>query len=199
MNQETRNYEAEVLKKCIEDNERRILDSGKRRQFESGAVRDIQEGKGRCDLLPLIKVGDLLANLENLRSIGSEVIEPSVCAEILDNIHKYMETVDSEYIHRAIIQFGERVWPDIYTVILEVSKHYEEGAQKYEERNWEKGIPAHCYVDSGIRHLLKYCRGDIDEPHDRAFVWNMLCLVWTVDNKPEMNDLPRYGDERKGE
>ena len=30
-----------------------ILDSGNRRQFETGAVRDIQEGKGRCDLLPL--------------------------------------------------------------------------------------------------------------------------------------------------
>ena len=29
-----------------------ITDSGERRQFESGAVRDVAEGKGRCDLLP---------------------------------------------------------------------------------------------------------------------------------------------------
>ena len=29
-----------------------IKDSGNRREFETGAVRDIQEGKGRCDLLP---------------------------------------------------------------------------------------------------------------------------------------------------
>lgn len=34
-----------------------IKDSGKRRKFETGAVRDIQEGKGRCDLLPLDVVG----------------------------------------------------------------------------------------------------------------------------------------------
>ena len=34
-----------------------IKDSGNRREFESGAVRDIQEGKGRCDLLPLDAVG----------------------------------------------------------------------------------------------------------------------------------------------
>ena len=27
-----------------------ILDSGMRREFESGAVRDTAEGKGRCDL-----------------------------------------------------------------------------------------------------------------------------------------------------
>ena len=30
-----------------------IKDSGNRRAFESGAVRDMAEGKGRCDLLPL--------------------------------------------------------------------------------------------------------------------------------------------------
>ena len=36
-----------------------IKDSGNRREFETGAVRDIQEGKGRCDLLPL----DVVANL----------------------------------------------------------------------------------------------------------------------------------------
>lgn len=30
-----------------------IKDSGERREFETGAVRDIAEGKGRCDLMPL--------------------------------------------------------------------------------------------------------------------------------------------------
>ena len=29
-----------------------ILDSGERREFETGAVRDMQEGKGRFDLIP---------------------------------------------------------------------------------------------------------------------------------------------------
>ena len=29
-----------------------IKDSGNRRKFSSGAVRDIAEGKGRCDLMP---------------------------------------------------------------------------------------------------------------------------------------------------
>lgn len=31
---------------------REILDSGERREFETGSVRDVVEGKGRCDLLP---------------------------------------------------------------------------------------------------------------------------------------------------
>jgi methylated-DNA-protein-cysteine methyltransferase-like protein len=37
-----------------------IKDSGTRREFETGAVRDIQEGKGRCDLLPLHEVADIM-------------------------------------------------------------------------------------------------------------------------------------------
>ena len=37
-----------------------MLDSGNRREFDTGAVRDIQEGKGRCDLLPLDIVGAIL-------------------------------------------------------------------------------------------------------------------------------------------
>ena len=30
-----------------------IKDSGNRREYETGAVRDNAEGKGRCDLMPL--------------------------------------------------------------------------------------------------------------------------------------------------
>ena len=38
-----------------------IKDSGERREFATGAVRDIQEGKGRCDLMPL----DVIARVLN--------------------------------------------------------------------------------------------------------------------------------------
>ena len=37
-----------------------ILDSGARRDFGTGAVRDVAEGKGRCDLMPLDVVGTLI-------------------------------------------------------------------------------------------------------------------------------------------
>jgi hypothetical protein len=67
------------------------------------------------------------------------------------------------------------------TMFLEVAKHFEEGAKKYGENNWQKGIPVHCYIDSAIRHYLKWLRGDNDEPHDRAFVWNLMCCIWEVD------------------
>jgi hypothetical protein len=42
-----------------------ILDSGNRRQFSTGAVRDIQEGKGRMDLLPWAGIMELSKHCEN--------------------------------------------------------------------------------------------------------------------------------------
>ena len=145
-----------------------IKDSGERRQFDTGAVRDIQEGKGRCDLMPLDVVGAFLNN-------------PTLCY-----ISKFQETGEVSYLRDALSSSG--VFHDPYTMFLEVAKHFEEGAKKYSEDNWRKGINAKNYVDSGTRHYLKYLRGDKDEPHDRAFVWNMMACWWTCEHKPELND-----------
>lgn len=146
-----------------------IKDSGSRRKFESGAVRDIQEGKGRCDLMPIQVVANLLDNLT-----GGDYI--------LRQISHFAKTNDTRYLYRALVGFSTIAYGEkLETMILEVSKHYEEGCRKYGENNWQKGIPINCYLDSAIRHYLKYRRGDKDEPHDRAFVWNIMCCVWEVD------------------
>lgn len=140
-----------------------IKDSGNRREFSTGAVRDIQEGKGRCDLLPL-DVIDVLC-------------EPAI---VIHHLSIFQDTGDVSSLYQALRAFCSlREW-DIPTMLLEVSKHFEEGAKKYSENNWKKGIPVHCYIDSAVRHYLKWSRGDTDEPHDRAFLWNLLCCVWTV-------------------
>lgn len=149
-----------------------IKDSGARREFETGAVRDIAEGKGRCDLLPLEVIGKMTADV------------------ILENIEKYIRTGAIMYLFDAIDEFAGIHFENIYTAFLEVSKQYEEGAKKYSERNWEKGIPVHCFIDSAVRHYLKVLRGDQDEPHSRAVIWNLLGAIWTHENHPELIDLP---------
>ena len=106
-----------------------IKDSGTRRQFDSGAVRDMQEGKGRCDLLP-------------------------ACA------------------------------------ILRIARHFEAGAKKYDDRNWEKGIPVGSFIDSAIRHLMKYLDGQVDEDHLCAAGWNILCAMWTEEKRPDLINIP---------
>lgn len=147
-----------------------IADSGNRRQFDTGAVRDIQEGKGRCDLLPLDIIAELYGYNSNLDA-----------AVIFENIAKFKETNDVKYLYKTLMVFFDGIaFDNVPTAILEVAKHFEEGAKKYGEYNWQKGIPTRCYIDSAVRHYLKWLRGDKDEPHDRAFVWNILCLMWTV-------------------
>lgn len=76
------------------------------------------------------------------------------------------------------------------TAIIELSKHCENGAIKYGERNVDKGIPQHSFIDSGLRHLFKYLRGDKDENHLVAALWNIAWAVEQEVNKPELNDLP---------
>ena len=105
-----------------------LKDSGNRREFDSGAVRDMQEGKGRCDLLP-------------------------ACA------------------------------------LLRLSKHYEAGARKYDDRNWEKGMPVSVMIDSGLRHIFKYLDGQTDEDHLVAAAWNILGAMWMEEKHPEFQDI----------
>ena len=158
-----------------------IKDSGNRTEFESGAVRDLQEGKGRCDLLPL----DVVAHLCQRKTTGMVPLY----------IDKFMEESNVHFLYLALDAFCDEIMWNTPTMILEVAKHFEEGAKKYGERNWQKGIPVRCYIDSGIRHYLKWLRGDRDEPHDRAFCWNMMCAIWTCKHMPELNEYTKGGDE----
>ena len=149
-----------------------ILDSGNRREFDTGAVRDIEEGKGRCDLMPL----DVASRMF--------VKETEELDFVLYHLGSFLEHGGDcvPPLYTALDWFIERAYSNnLYTALLEVSKHFEEGAKKYGENNWQKGIPVNCYIDSAVRHYLKWLRGDKDEPHDRAFVWNIMCCIWEVD------------------
>lgn len=114
-----------------------IKDSGQRQEFDTGARRDVQDGKGRFDLMP--------------------------------------------------------PW-----ALEMVSKLYEAGCRKYGDRNWEKGIPICRYLDSGMRHTLKFMRGDTDEDHLVAACWNLMCCLDTRERiklgilPPSLDDRPHY-------
>lgn len=159
----------------VPDDIPKILDSGARQEFGTGAVRDIQEGKGRCDLMPLDVVSALMDD------------------EILYDISEFQKHSNTDCLYRCLGVFSEHFKGE-ETMILEVAIHFEEGAKKYGENNWQKGIPVKRYIDSAVRHYLKFLRGDKDEPHDRAFCWNIMCAIWTCKHKPELND---YAEDTK--
>ena len=64
-----------------------------------------------------------------------------------------------------------------------IAKHFENGAGKYGERNWEKGQKIMRYLDSAERHIndLKAAMllGEQSEDHAAAVAWNMLCFMHT--------------------
>lgn len=155
-----------------------IKDSGNRTKFESGAVRDMADGKGRMDLMPIESICKLFC--------GND--------KVLNCFEDYNKTKDPIWFLNAVDAFIPHYYdnyPDTKLgtrgffppVLLDVSIHFEEGAKKYGENNWQKGIPLSSYIDSGMRHYFKHCSGMVDEHHNRAFVWNMLCGYWTAINK----------------
>jgi len=74
--------------------------------------------------------------------------------------------------------------------LLRLAKYYEMGCSTHGERNWEKGIPMHSFLDSAIRHLVKYMDGWTDEDHLCAAAWNIMSAMWTEEKRPDMQDIP---------
>ena len=76
---------------------RKILDSGNRRQFASGAVRDIQEGKGRMDLLPWGAIMEVSKHCENgAKKYGEHNVDKgipthSLCDSAARHLAKYLD------------------------------------------------------------------------------------------------------------
>lgn len=81
-----------------------------------------------------------------------------------------------------------------------VAQHFERGADKYGERNWELGQPLSVYLDSGGRHWSQVLAGDDDEDHAAAWVWNALAFIETRERirrgelPEELDDIPKKGD-----
>ena len=171
---------------CMCDNARRargtIKDSGNRTEFETGAVRDIQQGKGRFDLMPL----DIMSKVFAVE-FADEFEEGSI-ADVLKSIADFQRTGNKRWLCIAIAQYSLAVNVDLPKLMLDVAKHFENGALKYGERNWEKGIPISRYIDSALRHLMKDLAGETDEDHAAAFVWNCMCAAWTMEHLPAMDD-----------
>ncbi len=84
-----------------------------------------------------------------------------------------------------------------------LADHYENGATKYDPRNWEKGMPLSVFLDSMERHLTKFREGHREEDHMSAVGWNAFGLIHTEEMikrgllPKEFDDLPNYLKKKK--
>lgn len=73
--------------------------------------------------------------------------------------------------------------------IHRLAQLFERGAIKYADRNWEKGMPLSCFINSGLRHGFQAGAGQLDEDHLIAAAWNFLCAA-TIHQRIQEGKLP---------
>lgn len=149
-----------------------IKDSNERTKFETGAVRDMSVGKGKFIYMPY----DVMYEISDYDLF-------------FDYISEFQKTGDVQFIISLIRDVSKDFFLNTYSALLEVAIHFEEGCNKYGIDNWRKGINISSFVDSATRHYCKHKAGWTDEIHSRGTLWNLICLVWTMKNKPEMDDF----------
>lgn len=72
------------------------------------------------------------------------------------------------------------------------------GAERYAERNWERGMPFSRCVASLRRHVMRYQQGMRDEDHLAAIIFNAMALIHYEEMVQRgvlpaaLNDLPCY-------
>ena len=69
----------------------------------------------------------------------------------------------------------------------------ERGAVKYGEWNWEKGMPFSRFFGSAFRHLMQYWKGDRDEDHLAAVIFNLMAIIHFEEvGREDLNDLKKW-------
>lgn len=190
-----------------------IKDSGTRRTFNTGAVRDMQDGKGRNDLLHpgvmlfilrWVTTNPLQADTKELMQLRAKEYlyawyEGNPCKVELPTIANlalaYMcacHMLLGNGLHKTLSPLQMFV-----TGTVELSKHYEKGAKKYGDHNWSKGIPSISFYDSAHRHLDKDILGLIDEPHIEAMMFNIVGLIYNHLYRKDLEVKIYEGGKRK--
>ncbi len=72
--------------------------------------------------------------------------------------------------------------------LREVARACSEGAQKYSDWNWEKGMPVNDLLNHAIAHVYQFLAGDRSEPHLGHAAWNLLAACHSHELWPHLND-----------
>lgn len=66
--------------------------------------------------------------------------------------------------------------------------HMSLGVRKYGDKNWLKGLPTECYLESVDRHLASYMEGDRSEDHLSAIIFGIQgCMINEKNNGLQSN------------
>ena len=175
---------------------------GKEHKFGE-ATRYTKDGKGRFDLIPTDVMAKVIEYICK-EAPNDEHVNRNYCFGAESKIKLYRYAMSGNYV-KTIVMLSMFEYHDTKSeqsmhtdeeVVIAISRavnkmlydlaiHFQKGAEKYGERNCEKGIPEWSFKDSGLRHMCQYLDGKNDENHFIASIWNFWMAEWTVLNHPE--------------
>lgn len=74
-----------------------------------------------------------------------------------------------------------------------VARTCAEGAAKYGDWNWEKGMPVHDLLNHALRHVYRHLAGDRSEPHLAHAAWGLLAAIHSDELWPHLNEATLRG------
>ena len=108
---------------------------------------------------------------------------------------KFKDVKDSgereEYSSGALRDNSEKIKWHLVPVeaMKRVAQHYTNGAKKYSDDNWKKGIPSTRFLEGALRHLQQYRLGLRDEDHLSAVVFNILGIIYNEEVNRKWHDI----------
>lgn len=152
--------------------------------FESGAQRK-DDLPARYDLIPAevlqlineIETPLILNNIEQHKHLTLHLFFHAIEAYIIGNNAMYAFKGLMGII--SIIknkQISEVIGKNIIKSMLATTLH--EGAEKYGDRNWEKGLPEYNLKNHALSHIYNYMEDDISERHLEHALCNL--MFWFV-------------------
>jgi hypothetical protein len=63
-----------------------------------------------------------------------------------------------------------------------------EGAEKYGDFNWERGMPANDLLNHALRHIYLFLGGDRSEDHLGHAAWNVMGAIHSLEVWPDLNE-----------
>lgn len=170
-------------------------------KFSTGAVRSSDAEGYRYDLVSPIGVRRMLAYLytakESLARTDRDAIwHVDACIGRIygflggdrgePHLEKAAELLFAAIEHDAdvTISVGE-LSP---TGVQGIAEACHEGAAKYSDFNWERGMPCHDLLNHAVRHLMLYKSDDQSEEHLAHAAWNLFAAMHSEQLWPKLNE-----------
>lgn len=101
-----------------------------------------------------------------------------------------LDGVEVEFISGAKrVETGIPSYASIPPFILRrLALIFTEGAAKYGDKQWTKGLPTSSTINHLLEHLMKWMEGDRSEDHIAKAMWGIVCLMYTEEFHADLHD-----------